>query len=96
VAIFNYHWVPAPIGAYLGEGRRWELIRGTLRVGRVVQLLEGGMWEAYGKDDNYLTSGHDSIGKAALALLRHLEQQRKPGQPLTARLGDFLQLKSGK
>jgi len=95
--IFNCQWVPAPIGTYYGGGQRWVLMRGTHVEGSVVLPISGGYWEAYaGPGDTLLSvsGGHDSIGKAARALLRHLEQKRqKPGEPLTAKLGDFLQLK---
>jgi hypothetical protein len=94
VAIFNYHWVPAPIGEFYGEGRRWKLMRGNRFEGCVVQLREGSPWKTDIAVSGYTSDEHDSIGKAALALLHHLEQRRrKPGEPLTAKLGDFLQLK---
>lgn len=60
-------WVPAPVAGHYAHGKRWRLRRDGREVGRVVQLLPGGLWEA--SASAFYSPGHDTLAEAACALL---------------------------
>jgi hypothetical protein len=60
-------WVSAPVCGHFEHGKRWQLRQDGREVGRVVQLLPGGLWEA--SSEGFYSPGHDTLGQAARALL---------------------------
>ena len=64
----RYEWVPAPVAGHYEHGKRWRLRRDGVDVGRAVQLLPGGLWEA-SAGPSWYSPGHDTLTAAALALL---------------------------
>lgn len=63
-------WVPSPIGEFWIHGKRWKLMRGTVELGRVTQLLPGGLWETHA--GLACNPGYETISNAATALLKQL------------------------
>ena len=76
-----FEWVPAPVHSCYGEGRRWKLLRGGREVGRVVQLLSRGRWEASSdlSGVHFHSPGHETIGGARQALLEFVERNLSKG-----------------
>lgn len=70
----RYEWVPAPVAVVaFTDGKRWRLRRDGRDVGRVVQLLPGGLWEG-SMGLSWYSPGHTSLTLAARALLSALQR----------------------
>lgn len=70
----GYEWVPTPVGSHYGGGTRWRLLYCGTEVGRVVQLIPGGLWEARTGDTwtAWYSPGHLTLRDASRALWLHL------------------------